>query len=168
MNVIELNFPAIGETVPSDHGYALFGGLSRIAPSLHGAESPVRIGPIRGVYAGNGILNLDRRFSAVRLRLPADQIALALPLAGQALDIAGHRVRLGVPQVHALIPAVNLLARMVVIKSVSPRDAATNIRSKALAKRGLDPAAFLEAAQRKLAALDIQANAAIPLALDGP
>src|SRR5262249_19481376 len=80
--VIELTFPTIGSTIPTDHGYALYGALSRIVPALHDADSPVRIGPIRGAYAGNGVLNLDRRFSFLRLRLPADQIAQVLPLAG--------------------------------------------------------------------------------------
>jgi hypothetical protein len=102
------------------------------------------------------------------LRLPAEQIAVVLPLAGQSLDIADHRIRLGVPQVRTLIPGPTLLARMVVIKSSSPIDPATGMRDKDLTKRTLDPANFLDAARRQLAALEIGAEAAIPLLREGP
>lgn len=160
--MIELLFPTIGSTIPSDHGYALYGSLSRVIPALHEENSPIRIGPIRGRYAGNGILNLERPVSALRMRLPAEQIALVLPLAGQALELDGHRIRLGVPQVRALIPATSLLARMVIIKSSSPIDPATKTRDFTAGKRTLEPTEFLAAVQRKLTSMEISATAIIP------
>jgi hypothetical protein len=51
----------------------------------------------------------------LRFRLAADQIALLLPLAGRELIVAGHAIRLGVPQVRLLVPAAALIARVVVL-----------------------------------------------------
>src|SRR5262249_28972619 len=105
MPIVNLYFPALGTTLPSDHGYALYSSLAKVVPSLHTPESPVIIGSIAGDYTGNGTLRLDSRRSFLRLRLPADQIPSVLPLAGKQMDVAGHRVRLGVPRVLPLVPA---------------------------------------------------------------
>jgi CRISPR-associated protein Cas6 len=135
MPVIDLHFPVLGQTLPADHGYALYAALARLLPSLHGDGSPVSVGPIRGRYTGNGLLALDMRRSRLRLRLRAEDIPLVLPLAGKPLDVAGHPIRLGVPQVRALFPAPSLVARLVTIKGFT------------------EPAGFLQAARRQLDAL---------------
>jgi CRISPR-associated endonuclease/helicase Cas3 len=101
---------------------------------------------------GNKTLQLEPKWSHLRLRLPAEDIAKVLPLAGKALEVAGHKIRLGVPRVMALIPAPSLVARLVTIKT-KDRQTATE--------------AFLEAARRQLAALDIQGELAIPLIRTG-
>lgn len=170
MSVLELAFPVLGPTIPSDHGYALYGAIARVVPAIHEPESPVRIGPIRGIYAGQGVLNLDQRFSSLRLRLPAERISMALPLAGQSLEIAGHRVRLGVPNVAALLPATALVARLVTIKASSPRkqDAIEESRDPVQTKRYLDPLQFLQAVQRDLAKRGIAGEALLPHHADGP
>src|SRR5436853_7013141 len=98
---VELHFSVLGIAIPADHGYGLYGGLSRLAPELHGEPCRLRVGPIRGSYAGQGVLQLVPNASRLRLRLPAESIPLALPLAGKPLLIGGHKVRLGGPQVPA-------------------------------------------------------------------
>lgn len=103
-------------------------------PGLHGASSPVRVGPVNGLPAGPGRLRLDGR-SRLRLRLPADEIPLVLPLAGARLEVAGHGLRLGVPEVAALEPAATVQARFVTLK---------------LANGDLGPEAFLAAVRAKL------------------
>ncbi len=33
--MVDLCFPVLGQTLPSDHGYALYAALSRVLPALH-------------------------------------------------------------------------------------------------------------------------------------
>jgi CRISPR-associated protein Cas6 len=150
---INLHFPVLGSTLPADHLYPLYAALSQVVKPLHARGCPVQIGPVLGDYLGQRQIRLDPRRSRLRLRLPAAEIATVLPLAGKSLDVGGYRVRLGVPQVLALVPAPNLAARIVTIK--------TKDRSTA-------PADFLDAARRKLAELGIRGEPAIPLNHRGP
>jgi hypothetical protein len=165
MKVIDLQFPVIGERLPADHGYDLYSALSRLVPELHGDDFPLHIGPVSGTYVGQGMLQLDPRLSRLRLRLPADAIPLALPLSGKALNVSGQKLRLGVPQVRALVPAPSLIARMVVIKASSPRrdPADKHSRDCAATKRYLAPVEFLEAINRDLQRRAINAKADLPL-----
>src|SRR5262249_41812555 len=149
---VDLHFPVLGTAIPADHGYEMYAGLSRLVPGLHGEQCRLRIGPIRGSYIGKGMLQLVPNVSKLRLRLPAESIPLARPRAGKPLTVSGHKLRLGVPQVRALIPAPNLIARLVVIKASSPlRDAADkNSRDHEATKRYLDPSSFLEGVRNEL------------------
>ncbi len=130
MPLIELHFPVLGAEIPADHGYALYGALSRLVPKLHTDEMPLRIGPIRGAYVGNGKLALGPRGSLLRLRLQPDDLPVVLPLAGKSLDLDGHALRIGVPQVTALVPAPTLFARTVIIKASSPKTDPANKASR--------------------------------------
>jgi CRISPR-associated protein Cas6 len=144
MPVIELHFPVLGTTLPTDHGYALYAAVARALPSLHAAETSPLIGPILGTYTGNGLLHLEQGRSRLRLRLPADQIATVLPLAGKALNVDGHQLRLGVPQVRAFAPAPALVARVVIIKGFT------------------EPGPFQDAARRQLEEMGIATIPQIP------
>ncbi len=169
--LIELNFPVLGGTeIPADHGYALYGALSRLVPKLHTREMPLRIGPIRGAYVGNGKLRLDSRGSRLCVRLQPDDLPAVLPLAGKSLNLDGHAVRLGVPQVSALVPAPTLFARMVVIKASSPMldPAVKTSRTREKTKRYQEPAEFLAAIRRELERQGIGAQADLPLHETGP
>ena len=101
---VDLHFPALGESLDSDHGYDLYAALAGLVPRLHEESCKIRIGPMRGSYTGNGSLRLDSRFSRLRLRLAAEEIPPVLQLAGKAIDVGGNRLRLGVPQVRNLEP----------------------------------------------------------------
>src|SRR5262245_14136286 len=150
MPVVELHFPVLGNTLPTDHGYGLYSAISRLLPTLHTREYPILIGPIRGSYTGNGQLDLDTHKSRLRLRLPADAIPAVLPLAGKSIEVNDQCLRIGVPQVLSLLPAPNLIARLVTIKGFT------------------EPAGFLDAVRRQLAARRIQGEPGIPLAPTGP
>jgi CRISPR-associated endonuclease/helicase Cas3 len=133
MPTVNLYFPILGSALPDDHGYALYSVLSKRLEALHMDRSRVLIGPVLGQSAGDRSLHLDPRRSRLRLRLPAEDIPTVLPLAGKLLELGAHTVRLGVLQVLALIPAPNLVARVVTIKTKD---------------RSTTPTAFLEAARR--------------------
>src|SRR5207237_10074827 len=95
MTTVELQFPVVGPTLPAQHGYDLYAALGQLVPRLHETDCPWQVGPVFGVPAGGGMIHLVPRRSCVRLRLPSDDIPRALLLAGQMLDVAGCRVRLG-------------------------------------------------------------------------
>lgn len=146
--MIDLAFPLLGPSLPTDHGYELYGALSRLLPALHDGLA-CRVGPVRGTYAGGGLLHLDQRHSRLRLRLAPEGIVQVLALAGRAIEVTGHHLRIGVPQVSALVPATALAARLVTIKGFT------------------EPAGFLAAARRQLDALGVAGTAGIPLVETG-
>jgi CRISPR-associated endonuclease/helicase Cas3 len=153
MNTVELAFPVRGDTLPVNHGYPLYASLARRVPGLHVAAMPLSIGPIQGDYLGNAILRLNAK-SWLRLRLPPEGILTVLPLAGQALDVAGHKVRLGVPHVQGLVPTPTLVARIVTMKV------------HGIPNPG--PEQFLEAVRRRLSESWITGEPCLPLIRTGP
>lgn len=160
MATIEMQFSILGSKLFTDHAYGLYSAISHYIKEVHTENNRFQIGPVLGQNIGNGKLQLDPRRSRLRLRMPAEDIPSVLPLAGKVLDIAGNKVRLGVPQVQALTPAPNLIARMVTIKK-SDRD-------KASSRACMEPDAFLAAARRQLDKLGIQGKISIPLQQYGP
>jgi hypothetical protein len=170
MPLIELNFPVLGTEIPADHGYALYGALSRVVPKLHMRDLAGRIGPIRATYVGNGKLRLEPRSSRLRIRLQPGDLPMVLPLAGKNLDLDGHAVRLGVPQVSAIVPAPTLFARTVVMKASSPKQdpAVKTSRDQEKTKRYQEPSEFLDAIRRELERKGIRADATLPLHRSGP
>ncbi len=154
--MIDLSFPLLGSSLPCDHGYELYAALSRLLPALHDGSFSCRISPVRGMYSGERLLHLDPRYSRLRLRLSLDGIPRLLPLAGKPLEVGGHRLRLGVPQVWALVPAPALAARLVTISVAKPERAPP------------EPSEFLDAVRRQLDALGIAGEAGIPLVETGP
>ena len=114
MPYVDLAFRLQGNSVPVDHGYALYAALSRIVPAIHDAKD-IGVPPIRGVYNGDGSLHLTD-YSRLVIRLPDEQIRQYLPLAGKRLEIGGHAVNAGVPEVRTLPLVTRLRARLVTIK----------------------------------------------------
>jgi CRISPR-associated protein Cas6 len=141
---VTMRFPVEGKQLPADHGYALYSAIAHLAPALH--NSPwLGTELISGVPWGEGIIMLPNRGAFFALRLPADQCAHALPLAGKRLNIDGHNIRLGIPTINLLTPAQALYARIVIIKKFTEAEP------------------FLEAARRQLEALKIKSRLELPL-----
>jgi CRISPR-associated protein Cas6 len=111
---IDLAFPVLGRTIPRDHGYALYGALSRLIPAVHGATW-IGIHGIAAKLARPEELALEP-MGMLRIRVPTEKIGGLLALAGATLEVAGRRICVGAPTVHALIPAAALDARLVVIR----------------------------------------------------
>jgi CRISPR-associated protein Cas6 len=135
MPYVDLAFRLTGNSVPVDHGYALYAALSRIAPEIHDAKE-IGVPPIRGVYGGEGSLRLAD-YSRLVIRLPGEQIRGYLKLAGKRLEIDGCLIGVGVPEVRALQLAAKLRARLVTIKGF------------------MDESVFRQATQRQLNDLKI-------------
>jgi CRISPR-associated protein Cas6 len=118
IHTLDVTFTLRGNDVPVDHGYALYAALSRLpgaGPWLHHSET-LGIHPIRGHYAGDGMLKLTLE-SRLRLRLPAGDLPYVLPLAGKSIDVNGNRLRIGVPQTALLQPTVALYAHVVTTRN---------------------------------------------------
>ncbi len=111
---VDLAFPVHGNTIPIDHGYPLYGAISRAVPDAHGAGW-LAIHTISARLASPGLLDLQK-LGTLRIRVPGERIQSLLGLTGASLDVAGNPVTLGAPTVHPLVPAATLDARLVVIK----------------------------------------------------
>jgi CRISPR-associated protein Cas6 len=136
MTHVELHFNFTGATLPSDHGYGIYGAISRIVPEAHSADW-LAIETIPGVARGDGVTQLDRQ-AKLKIRMPYDRVPLTLKLAGKRLEVDGHAIRLGAPQIFLLKPATTLYARIVTIKGFTEKEP------------------FLDAVHRQLDDLDVK------------
>ena len=144
VKMVDLSFPIVGARVPRDHGYALYSALCRAVQALHGARW-LGVHPLSGTPVGEETLQLGQR-AQLRLRLPADQIAVVLPLAGARLEVGGAGIRVGAPRVHALAPAASLDARLVLIKLTR----APHHRNDEIGREALDVERFAERYAREI------------------
>lgn len=138
MPVIDLAFDLRGGAIPLDYGYDLFGALCRVVPRLHG-DRRVGVHPIRGLRLAPRRLTLVPQ-SRLRLRLPSEEVAPYLALAGSTLDLEGSRLSVGIPRVESLRPAADLSARLVTIGRLT------------------EPPEFDASALRQLSALGVSAR----------
>jgi CRISPR-associated protein Cas6 len=133
-HTIDVAFHIAGDRIPVDHGYALYAALSNapgVGAWLHRAPH-VGIHPIRGQYPAPGLLSLTPK-SRLTLRLAAAELPYILPLAGQAIELAGHGLCIGVPQTTLLRPAACLYAH-----AVTTRNGQNEVRFDAEIARQLD------------------------------
>ena len=138
---VDVLFRVIGTEVPSDHGYALFSALSRILETesdrwMHG-NPHIGLHTIRGVGLGNG-RRLIGPNARIGLRLPSNLLPRSLKLAGKSIDLDGCKLRIGISETHALVPATTLHCRTVTTRN------------------GHQPARFDAEIARQLAALGIR------------
>ena len=103
---------------------------------MHG-NPHIGLHTIRGSDLGNG-RRLIGGNARLGLRLPSDLLPQSLKLAGKNIDLDGCKLRIGVGEARALVPAATLHCRI------------------ATTKNGQDPARFDAEIARQLAALDIR------------
>lgn len=145
---LDLVFPAFGNSLATDHAYALYGALSGVVPRFHEDDSPLRFAPITGTATPDGRLHLTEQ-SCLRVRMPEETIRAALPLAGKRLSVGDAHVRLGVPSIRALVTAPAVAARLVTFKNANT------------------PEQFLTTARAKLAELGVEAVTSLPVHVAG-
>jgi len=141
MHSVDISFTVTGNTIPADHGFALYGALSGIIPAIHSDEQ-IGIHPINGMPAGNRRIALTPA-SRLTVRLPAERIKDILVLSGKQLRVDEAVIRIGTPTTRALIPAARLYSRLVVIKGFT------------------EPMPFLNAVQRQLDTLGVKGKPAL-------
>ena len=132
---IELKFPVTGKTLPTDHGYTLYGAISRLVPEIHEADW-FALETIPGIARGDGTTQLDPH-GKLRMRLPQEHVALLLKLAGKQLHLNSHAIRLGAPEISLLQPSPALYARIVTIKGFTEDGPFTDAVCRKLKERGL-------------------------------
>jgi CRISPR-associated protein Cas6 len=147
---VDLSFSlSADKTVVADHGYVLYGAISRLLSQVH-RDNGIAVHPIRGRQVGNRQLMLTP-WSTLTLRVPDGQIASMLPLAGKALRLGDANVRVGVPTVHGLVPATALRSRLVVIKVANIQPAYVTAEQ------------FADAVRRQLDELGVSAEAVVTI-----
>lgn len=139
--ILELAFPILGRELPEDNGYELYAAVSR-AMDDHLPED-VAVASIGGPRLGGRRVAVGGA-TRLRIRTPAERIGELLRLAGRFLDVGGHEIGLGVPEVRALTPAPEVASRLVTIKGF------------------VEPDPFLEAVVRQLDALGVSGRAEVP------
>src|SRR5687767_8758988 len=132
---VDLWFPILGTTLPSDHGYGLYGALCRLVPQLHRSDWWA-LHTVRGIRSLPGYISLSKA-PRLGVRLPPEHIPLVLPLAGRPLEVAGSRIRLGTPTVEGLGPHQALSARMTTIKPFVDPDPFRAAVEKQIAELGV-------------------------------
>jgi CRISPR-associated protein Cas6 len=129
MIYVELRFPVLGSALPSDHGYAMFGAISKVIPEIHNSDW-LAVETVQGTANGNGATQLNDR-AKLRMRAPQDRIPLILKLAGKRLTVGDKTIRLGIPQIILLKPSTSLYARCVTIKNhTEPESFLTAVATK--------------------------------------
>ena len=111
---VDMAFRVTGTTLPLDHGYVLFAAIARVIQAFHDARR-WGIHPVLGQQTGPGVLALTAQ-SRLKIRLPAGELAVLLPLAGAIVDVDGHPLQIGIPEIVPLRPAASLKARFVTVK----------------------------------------------------
>ncbi len=115
-NCIDLAFQVTSQTLLlSDHGYKLFGAISRLLPQVH-EQNGISVLPITGQQLGDRKIQLGKS-SRLTVRVASSDIATWLPLAGKTLDVAGAKLQIGVPEIRSLIPSTALRSRLVTTKN---------------------------------------------------
>ena len=112
---VDLCFNIRGKTVPVDHGFDLFSGISRLLPLFHEAQD-VGLKLIRGRYVGEGLLSLQPN-SWLVFRLCSSGLSPYINLAGNSLDLRGHLIQIGVPKTRALNPSPALYSHLVTTRN---------------------------------------------------
>jgi CRISPR-associated protein Cas6 len=146
---IDVTFRVYGNTLPGEHAYLLYAGLSHTVSDFHKIDGALRFRPINGDRNRSGVIDISPR-SQLRLRIPTEQVAAILPLAGRSVPVGvNHTIRLGNPTVFQLTPATILSAKAVTFKNAS------------------SPEQFLTVARQRLDEMGIEGKPGIPLVEKG-
>ena len=136
--MVDVAFPLAGHRLPREHRYALADAIAGVLPWF-AADPRCGVHAPRLVTAGAGEALVSPRTRLV-LRVPRERAADVAQLAGAELPVGSDRLRTGEAQLRELLPHGTLYAPLVCAD-------------------GADEAAFLQAAQAELAALDVRGQA---------
>ena len=147
-NCIDLAFQVTSQTpMFSDHGYQLFGAISRLLPQVH-EPNGIAVLPISGQQIGDRKIQLGKS-SRLTIRVASTDIATWLPLAGKTLDVAGAKLQIGVPEIRSLIPATALRSRLVTTKNCQDQPRFELELRKQMAAFGVNEQAIFSIGKRR-------------------
>ena len=112
---VDVSYPVLGKLLAVDHGYALYGAISRVLPVIH-EDQEIGLKLVRGRYIGNGLLDISPASELV-LRLSISKVRHYLVLAGKKLEVLSHNLRVGVPNTRTLNPATALYSPIVTTRN---------------------------------------------------
>ena len=112
---VDLCFHIRGRFLDVDHGFALYGAISRILPIIHEDEE-IGVKLISGNYIGNGRLDIAP-YSKLVIRLPASKIRKYINLAGRTLTLGSDKVFVGTPNTRMLQSTSELYAHLVTTRN---------------------------------------------------
>lgn len=112
---VDICFQISGKKISVDHGFALYGAISRVLPYFHEDET-AGLKLIRGRYIGDGMLDISPGSELV-IRLPVSSIPRYIQLAGKRLNVMEESLAVGVLKTRALVPAVTLYSHLVTTKN---------------------------------------------------
>jgi CRISPR-associated protein Cas6 len=144
-DVIDLAFKVACPTLPLDHAHALSSQLLKVLPWLED-EAFAGVHLIHGAASGNGwyrpedtaneILHLSRR-TRMRLRIPRHRLEDAQGLTGHTLDVDGHALEVGAPDVFLLSSLSTLFARYVITGAGTDENIFLNEAARDLKELGI-------------------------------
>mgnify|MGYP001561431546 CR=1 FL=1 len=108
---VDVVFSIRGNSIPRDHGFALWRELRTCLPWLD-AEAAAGIHTIRGAPANDEMLLLTQRTKLV-LRLPQARVADAQSLQGRQLDLDGYVLQIGASRERPLLAFATLYSQLV-------------------------------------------------------
>jgi CRISPR-associated endonuclease/helicase Cas3 len=153
--VVEVSFPVLGLTLPSNNGYPLLGAIAKVMNGeyLRVGESLESIG---GRGSGQGVIRVTPE-TRLRIRTfrPAD---ICIGLGCKVLDVSNHLIQIGIPEVRELLPAPALVSRIVTY-ALKHKLKATETPSSGL---------VLESARREMARAGIHGVVTARTIPDGP
>jgi CRISPR-associated protein Cas6 len=123
--VTDIQFELKGEVLPRDHGYLLFGALTKLLPWI-AEEELLAIHPVQGADVGGGRLMLNRRAKLV-IRAPRERVGDLFKMSGQSLELAGGTFTIGAGKLRPLTMHTPLYAHMVTTGSSDERAFAADI-----------------------------------------
>ncbi|MCH9686634.1 MAG: type I-MYXAN CRISPR-associated protein Cas6/Cmx6 [Deltaproteobacteria bacterium] len=110
---VDVGFPAVGPSLPIDHGYLLFSALCCHLPQLR-HEPDWGVHPVPGRRVGPTRLALFQH-SLVQLRVPTHSLSDVMVLGGKSIHVGSHLLRLGMPSVYRLHPAQRVRSHCVTV-----------------------------------------------------
>jgi CRISPR-associated protein Cas6 len=109
--MLDVFFPLEGSTLPRDHRQALADALQPALPWLRDSTA-AGIHPVNLVHGVGEPALLSHR-ARLGLRVPRERLDELEPLAGQVIEVSGHRLRIGAPRRRELLPHNTLYAHFV-------------------------------------------------------
>jgi CRISPR-associated protein Cas6 len=152
MNFLEVQFSLRGQTLPADHGYALYSAVKKLCQEKQASllnennfSTDVLLSSIPGIPNKDGLIYLNK-ISRFRLRCSAEQASQWYRLLqNQVLDLRGHLIRLIQPRLTLPKTSTVLKARLVTfrLEQWNTQEA---------------PFYFLESCQKALEKMEIEAQ----------